>query len=54
MKKYVSLDINLGILATVTESLLTNATANLSFINDCGSSSCLAIKTNLTEASQND
>ena len=51
--KYVSLDMNMGIWPTVTESLLPNAIANMSCINDCGSSSCLAIKTKPREASQN-
>ena len=35
----------LGIWPTVTELLLTNAMAKLSCINNCGSSSCLVIKT---------
>ena len=53
-KKYVSVDINLGVWPRLTESLLTNAIENLPCINDCGSSSCLAIRTEPMRASQND
>ena len=52
-KTWASFDINFGRWPTVTFSLLINAIAYLSWIKDCGSSSCLADKIEPIGASQN-
>ena len=52
--KCVSFDIRFGRWPTVTDSLLINAIAYLSWTKDCGSSSCLADKIEPIRASQND
>ena len=53
-KKCDSSDINFGRWPTVTDSLLVNAIAYLSWTKDCGSFSYLADKTEPIGASQND